>query len=102
MIDLGKRNILGVLVNVIDYEGAVSRIIDSAKARKGLSVSALAVHGVMTGVLDNIHRFRLNHIDLVCPDGQPVRWALNLLYKAKSSRNPTSWFFSLFNEMHRN
>ena len=85
MMDAGKRNILGVLVNVIDYDGAVSRIIHAAKAKKGLSVSALAVHGVMTGVLDSIHRFRLNHIDLVCPDGQPVRWALNLLYQAKLS-----------------
>ncbi|MGA0199497.1 MAG: WecB/TagA/CpsF family glycosyltransferase [Prochlorotrichaceae cyanobacterium] len=82
MIDKGKYNILGVLVNAIDYEEAVSRIIHSAKERQGLSVSALAVHGIMTGVLDNVHRFRLNHIDLICPDGQPVRWTLNLLYKA--------------------
>ncbi len=82
MIDAGKQNILGVLVNVIDYEGAVSRIIQAAKERKGLSVSALAVHGVMTGVLDDTHRFRLNHFDLICPDGQPVRWALNLIYQA--------------------
>ncbi|MDJ1182895.1 WecB/TagA/CpsF family glycosyltransferase [Roseofilum casamattae] len=85
MRDAGKQNILGVLVNVIDYEGAVARIIDAAKAKQGLSVSALAVHGVMTGVMDNTHRFRLNHIDLICPDGQPVRWALNLIYKAKLS-----------------
>jgi exopolysaccharide biosynthesis WecB/TagA/CpsF family protein len=48
-----------------------------------MSVSALAVHGVMTGVLDSTHRYRLNHIDLVLPDGQPVRWALNLLYHTK-------------------
>jgi exopolysaccharide biosynthesis WecB/TagA/CpsF family protein len=43
-------------------------------------VSALAVHGVMTGVDDDEHRYRLNHLDLVTPDGQPVRWALNLLH----------------------
>lgn len=82
MIDAGKRNILGVLINSIDYEGAVTRIIQAAKEKQGLSVSALAVHGVMTGVLDNTHRFRLNHIDLICPDGQPVRWALNFIHKA--------------------
>ncbi|MBP0028089.1 WecB/TagA/CpsF family glycosyltransferase [Roseofilum sp. Guam] len=82
MIDAGKRNILGVLVNVIDYEGAVAQVIQAAKAKKGLSVCALPVHGIMTGVLDNTHRFRLNHMDLICPDGQPVRWALNLIHKA--------------------
>lgn len=83
MIDAGKRNILGVQVNVIDYEAAVERIIQAAQAKQGLSISALAVHGVMTGVLDDTHRYRLNHFDLICPDGQPVRWALNLMYKAK-------------------
>lgn len=82
MIDAGKRNVIGVLVNEIDYEGAVARIITAAHGREGMAVSALAVHGVMTGVLDDTHRYRLNHFDLICPDGQPVRWALNLLYKA--------------------
>jgi len=44
-------------------------------------VSALAVHGVMTGALDPAHRHRLNAFDLLVPDGQPVRWALNFLYR---------------------
>ena len=80
MIDLGKKNVLGILVNAVNYEAAVSKIIAAASAGKPMSVSALAVHGVMTGVLDSTHRYRINHIDLVLPDGQPVRWALNLLY----------------------
>ena len=80
MIDHGKKNVLGILVNAVNYEAAVSKIIEAARAREPMSVSALAVHGVMTGVLDSTHRYRLNHIDLVLPDGQPVRWALNLLH----------------------
>ncbi len=71
---------IGVLVDAVDYEGAVARIITAAKERRSMSVSALAVHGVMTGVLDDAHRYRLNHLDLVAPDGQPVRWALNRLH----------------------
>ena len=82
MIDLGKKNVLGVGINVVDYEGAVARIVGAARAHQSLTVSALAVHGVMTGVLDPAHRYRLNQLDLVCPDGQPVRWALNLLHRA--------------------
>ncbi|MEG4853448.1 WecB/TagA/CpsF family glycosyltransferase [Microcoleus sp. B5-D4] len=80
MIDKGKKNVLGILVNAINYEAAVSKIIAAASAGKPMSVSALAVHGVMTGVLDSTHRYRINHMDLVLPDGQPVRWALNFLY----------------------
>lgn len=80
MIDRGKYNLLGVLVNVIDYEAAVERVITAACQHQSLTLSALAVHGVMTGVLDAEQRYRLNHLDLVVPDGQPVRWALNALY----------------------
>ncbi|MGH9773795.1 MAG: WecB/TagA/CpsF family glycosyltransferase [Candidatus Acidiferrales bacterium] len=82
MIDQGKRNVLGVLVNVADYEGAVERIISAARARRGAAISALAVHGLMTGVLSSEHRHRLNQFDLLVPDGQPIRWALNWLHRA--------------------
>ena len=76
-----KCSVLGVLIDSIDYDTVTNRILQAARERRSLSVSALAVHGVMTGVLDPEHRFRLNHLDLVVPDGQPVRWALNMLYK---------------------
>ena len=80
MIRRGKRDILGVMVDVVDYESAVDQIVHAAKARRGFTATALAVHGVMTGALDPEQRFRLNELDLVVPDGQPVRWALNLLH----------------------
>lgn len=83
MIDRGAGNVLGVRVSAVDYEFSVSRIIECAKAGRRCTVSALAVHGVMTGALDSTHRYRLNHLDLVTPDGQPVRWALNLLHGAR-------------------
>jgi N-acetylglucosaminyldiphosphoundecaprenol N-acetyl-beta-D-mannosaminyltransferase len=82
LIDKGKYNVAGVLIDAVDYDAAVNRIITAAKERRSMAVSALAVHGVMTGVLDEEHRFRLNHLDLVVPDGQPVRWALNALHRA--------------------
>lgn len=81
MKDKGKENILGVCVNAIDYEAVVAKILEAAEQRYPLALSALAVHGVITGVLDITHRYRLNQLDLVVPDGQPVRWALNLLYR---------------------
>jgi N-acetylglucosaminyldiphosphoundecaprenol N-acetyl-beta-D-mannosaminyltransferase len=83
MIDLGKKNILGVLVNAIDYDAATERIITAAKNRQNYTTTCLAVHGVMTGVLDPIQRYRLNQFDLATPDGQPVRWALAWLHHIK-------------------
>jgi exopolysaccharide biosynthesis WecB/TagA/CpsF family protein len=80
LIDNGKRNILGVGVNAVDYEGAVAKVIACAHAKKSCTVSALAVHGIMTGALDPVHKYRLNKFDLVTPDGQPVRWALRMLH----------------------
>ncbi len=80
MIDLGRFNILGVRINAVDYEAVVERIVVAARRRQPLAVSALAVHGLMTGVLDATHRFRLNGLDLLVPDGQPVRWALRWLH----------------------
>jgi N-acetylglucosaminyldiphosphoundecaprenol N-acetyl-beta-D-mannosaminyltransferase len=82
MIDKGKENVLGVLVDATDYESATARIIAAAQERRHFAVTALAVHGVMTGVLDRAHNARLNSFDLVTPDGQPVRLALNLLHHA--------------------
>jgi len=82
MINLGKKNVIGVGISVVDYEGALEQVVEAAKMRKPLKVTALAVHGVMTGVLDSMHRYRLNQMDLVMPDGQPVRWALNWLHGA--------------------
>ena len=82
MISQGKRNVLGVLVDAVDYEAATAQIIATAQERRHYAVSALAVHGVMTGVQDPPHNARLNSFDLVTPDGQPVRWALNLVHGA--------------------
>jgi N-acetylglucosaminyldiphosphoundecaprenol N-acetyl-beta-D-mannosaminyltransferase len=85
--DLGKKNVLGVLVDAVDREAAVARIIEAARDRRPFAATALAVHGVMTGAEDSVHRYRLNHFDLVTPDGQPVRWALNWLHGVGLAEN---------------
>jgi len=75
-------NLLGVLVHPATYASAVEAIFAAAAEPRPFAVAAQPVHGIMTGVLDPEHRYRLNHLDLVVPDGQPVRWALNLLHRA--------------------
>lgn len=77
-----KRNVLGVLVDATTYDGAADAVLAAARERRPFILSALAVHGVMTGAYDPDHAARLNAFDLVTPDGQPVRWALNWLHGA--------------------
>lgn len=81
MMNKGKHAICGVHIAAVDYEAAVQQITNAAHHNEPYAVSALAVHGVMTGYLDIEHRRRLNGLDLVVPDGQPVKWGLNLLHK---------------------
>ncbi|MCC7086362.1 MAG: WecB/TagA/CpsF family glycosyltransferase [Pirellulales bacterium] len=83
MIELGKYSVLGVNIDAVDYDAVVDRVANAAHEGRPLTVSALAVHGVMTGVLDRFHRHRLNSVDLLVPDGQPVRWALAWLHRTR-------------------
>lgn len=83
MRHLGKKNVLGILINAIDYEAALDTIFAGARNRRPVAVSALAVHGIMTGVMDAEHRHRLNTFELLVPDGQPVKWVLNWLHSTR-------------------
>lgn len=85
MLNLGKKNVLGILVDAVDYEAAISFVFECARQNRSAMISALAVHGVMTGVLNPEHKFRLNSFDLLVPDGQPVRWVMNWLYGTRLS-----------------
>lgn len=65
----------------VDYESASDIIIHNAEMRKSFGVSALAVHGLMESVKNPGLGEVINRVDLIVPDGQPVRWALNSFYK---------------------
>jgi exopolysaccharide biosynthesis WecB/TagA/CpsF family protein len=80
MIDKGKHNVLGVMVDAVDYDAATEKVLAAAHDQRPFALTALAVHGVMTGVADKAHGARLNSFDLVTPDGQPVRWGLKVLH----------------------
>ena len=74
-----KVDLFGVGITVTTYDDATERIMEAARARRSYAVSALAVHGLMEAVDDDEFRELVNGIDLVTPDGQPVRWAMNTL-----------------------
>lgn len=75
-----KVDVFGVDVSVVDYRSATAAIMEAARARQSFGVTALAVHGLMESVDDDALRRKVNGLDLVTPDGQPVRWAMNLFH----------------------
>lgn len=72
-------DLFGVRYAVTDYEDATARILDAAVQRQSYGVTALAVHGLMETVSDDEFRDLVAAMDLIVPDGQPVRWAMNSL-----------------------
>lgn len=76
-----KRNLFSVEYAIVDYEKASDLIISNGEAHKSFGVTALAVHGLIESVWDSTLANLVNKIDLVVPDGQPIRWALNSFYK---------------------
>ncbi len=80
MIDYGPRDVMGVAIDAVDLDAALERIMFFAIQRRPYRVSALAVHGVVEASRNGRLRAALNDFDLVLPDGQAVRWAINVLY----------------------
>jgi len=78
-----RSNLLGVMISRTSYEETANIVIEHAKTRSPMVVSALAVHAVVTGAVDEDHKKKLNDFEILAPDGQPVRWALNLLGSPK-------------------
>jgi exopolysaccharide biosynthesis WecB/TagA/CpsF family protein len=73
---------LGVGVSVTNYAEAVDAVMEAAAGGRGGVATFLAVHGIVSAATDAEFRRRVNRCQIVAPDGQPVRWALNFLHAA--------------------
>ena len=78
--EIRRGNVLGVMVAGVDRKTAIATVMDAAHRRRPLGVTALAVHGVMEARKDPTLQYRLNDLEMVVADGQPVRWALAWLH----------------------
>lgn len=77
---ISKVPIFGVQYAVVDYSIATSFIMEKALKREKCGVSALAVHGLIESVNQPNFKEQVNKLDLVVPDGQPIRWAMNAFF----------------------
>jgi exopolysaccharide biosynthesis WecB/TagA/CpsF family protein len=80
-----KVNLFGVEVSPTSYESLIPLILEAARRRLSGVISCQAVHAVVSASRDRSLRDRVNTFDVVAPDGQPVRWALNLLHDTQLS-----------------
>ena len=78
-----KVNLFGVGVSPTTYDEAVDVITRAASQRQSAIVSCHAVHALVTFSGDASLRDKANSFDMITPDGQPLRWALNLLHRAR-------------------
>lgn len=75
-----RYNLLGVSVSATTYKESVDLIIRAAQLHIPAVVTHLPVHGVVMASEDTSIQSKIQEFQIVAPDGQPVRWALNYLY----------------------
>jgi N-acetylglucosaminyldiphosphoundecaprenol N-acetyl-beta-D-mannosaminyltransferase len=75
-----------VQISATDYAQATDCLIAAACAGVPAIASFQAAHAVVTASGDAKLREIVNSFEMICPDGQPVRWALNLLHRVALSK----------------
>jgi N-acetylglucosaminyldiphosphoundecaprenol N-acetyl-beta-D-mannosaminyltransferase len=80
-----RHDLFGVRVSATTYDELCEWCIDRALNNKGGCVDLMPVHGLISAVRDPEYRDMMNAFDVIAPDGQPVRWALNKFHNANLS-----------------
>lgn len=77
-----RLSLMGVPVSCTDYDRTVSSILAAARGCRPALVTAFDSRGVVIASEDPVYREQIHDFDLIAPDGQPVRLALNFLHQA--------------------
>lgn len=72
----------GVQMTPTTYAEVVTTLIAAAKARQPALAAFAANHILAMAAQEPEFRSRMNDFDLVAPDGQPVRWAMNYFHQS--------------------
>lgn len=76
-----KVKLFNTYYAVVDYQSASDIIIEEAQRNNSFGVFALPVHGLIPAVTDKDMAEAVSKANMIVPDGQPIRWAMNHLYK---------------------
>lgn len=78
-----RLDVFGVQVSSTCYDEVVEKVIQAATAGQRGLLDFMPVHLLTEVAACRDLRRKLDDFDVVAPDGQPVRWALNFLHDAK-------------------
>jgi N-acetylglucosaminyldiphosphoundecaprenol N-acetyl-beta-D-mannosaminyltransferase len=84
-----KRELFGVGVTACEADAAVAAIVAAAKFRHPSIASCFSVHSLVSASDDPVLNRKANSFEMVTADGQPIRWALNLLHKTRLAERVT-------------
>ncbi len=74
-----KTNLLGIGISRTNYKECTDFIVQSAQLHQSCNVAAVNVHSITIAYLNQQgHGDVLRNFTLLTPDGQPIRWGLNL------------------------
>jgi N-acetylglucosaminyldiphosphoundecaprenol N-acetyl-beta-D-mannosaminyltransferase len=83
-LDLPARyDVLGVQISATDYDEIVTVLMQFAKAGRSAIVDFTPADLVVRATQDPSFGRILEDFDVLCPDGQPVRWLLNCRHHLK-------------------
>jgi N-acetylglucosaminyldiphosphoundecaprenol N-acetyl-beta-D-mannosaminyltransferase len=77
-----KRSVIGIDISVTTYDMVIDHVLRAGREKRPFLVTALAVHGVVEAKSHTEVANAIKEFEIVTPDGQPVRYSLNLLYAA--------------------
>jgi N-acetylglucosaminyldiphosphoundecaprenol N-acetyl-beta-D-mannosaminyltransferase len=77
-----KFDLFGIQVSATHYREVVERLLEAARRGVPAIVDFAPANVIVEGTTDPIFGQQLNGFDILCPDGQPVRWCLNHFHKA--------------------
>lgn len=102
-----KVYIFGIRYSATNYQNASDLIINKAKSNESFGVTALAVHGLVESYMSDKLKSVINKIDLIVPDGQPIKWVMNHFYDTKLEDRVygpelTLWVLEKANNLHLN
>ena len=75
-----RYDLMGVAVSATNYRETVDRLFEAAHKNIPAIASFHSAHAIVCASTDKELQQRVNSFEIVAPDGQPVRWALNVLY----------------------
>lgn len=71
-----RVRVLGVPIDVLDWESAVSRLVTWAEGRQSRYVCICNVHSVVTATQESHYKSVVDAADMATPDGSPVAWTM--------------------------